>query len=99
MKIRAEDRGPLVKEITAGTIQRANYPEIWPPVKMIHISTDCPIETMTPPDPADIPQADRRRLARQIMKGEVNPEEFPCLWQPQVNGGIRVILPDPPTEI
>ncbi len=99
MKVSEQYRGPLVKEIMTGTIQRERYPELWGPVKMIRVTTDGPIETMTPQDPAVIPQADRRRLAGQIMKGEVNPEEFPSLWPPHGTGGVRVILPDPTEDI
>ncbi len=77
MKISEKDQGPLIKEIMAGRINRANFPDVFPNNQ---IRVLCPGYS-TPEDqplaPLEIPEADRRRLAKQVMKGEVSPDIWP----------------------
>lgn len=77
MKIRAEDRGSLVKEIMAGIIHRDKFPEVFPnyQIRVLHPGYTTP--EAPPLAPLVIPEADRRRLAKQVMKGEVSPDIWP----------------------
>lgn len=92
MKIKVEDRGPLLRDIQAGTIRTANYPELFSRdvIRIIqpgYSTPEAPEQTVI-----TIPEADRRRLAAAVIRGTVDPADFPYLG---INDGcFDVIYPD-----
>ena len=77
MKIKAEDRGPLVREIMAGVIHRENFPDVFPDNQIRILCPGYLTPEAQPLPPLVIPEADRRSLAKQVMKGEVSPDIWP----------------------
>jgi hypothetical protein len=92
MKIKVEDRGPLLKDIQMGMIQRDHYPDLFTQdtIRVIQpgFSTpEAPEQTVI-----TIPEHDRRRLAAAVIRGTVDPADFPYLGI--TDGSFDVIYPD-----
>lgn len=82
----------MIREIREGVIHRGNYPEIWPLNEIRVVSPGEVTRESEPLAPVTIPKSDRHRLVKSILRGELNPEDFPGIW-PAANE-IIVILPE-----
>jgi len=65
MKVDRNNIVPLVRQIKAGMIHRAQFPELWP----------------TTLEPVEVQAADRRRMIREVLRGGIDSEAYPDLWE------------------
>ena len=65
MKVNRNNIVPLVRQIKAGMIHRAQFPELWP----------------TTLEPVEVQAADRRRMIREVLRGGIDSEAYPDLWE------------------